>query len=162
MIFSRSQRKDYDPDMTQKIDDMLNKLANNMPEIWWNPLDACSSMKPEEIMERVIHAQMQIIHYNMLTVLHLPHLFRADTLGQHFDYSRETCLYASREVLRQVSSSRSIIRIVYCCRLVDFCAFTAAMTLLLSDLLTPKPTRQTSHQRIGERCVDTEHFRNTG
>jgi hypothetical protein len=153
-IIARNQGGDYDFGVTEKIDGALKKMASSMPRSWWTPLDMPSGPPPDDIMLRVATAQMQIIHYNMLTVLHLPYVLRANTHDLLFDHSRETCLYASREVLSRFVSFRSIVRVAYCCRLVDFCAFTAAMTLLLAYLNGRSVfSVRSTHQRLSDRAL---------
>ncbi|CAI6331921.1 unnamed protein product [Periconia digitata] len=133
-IISRNQNRDYDISNTMDIDKNLNAVVAQTATAWWSPLDFTPGMAHQEMMSRMISAQMQIIHFNMLTVLHLPHLLCKETTDQRFEYSRYTCFYASREVLIRFLAFRSHIKVVYCCRPVDFCAFTAAMTLLLAYL----------------------------
>ncbi|KAK6856589.1 Transcription factor [Apiospora arundinis] len=172
-VIARFQQRDYDPHTTRRIDGMLDKLANAMPTSWWNPIHLRPGMGLDEMLERMLSAMMQIIHYNMLTVLHLPYLFQAagtnepgHTENVDPEHSRDTCLYASREVLRRYVGFRSWVRVVYCCRPVDFCAFTAIMTLLLSGMLSQQqqPKGQEvgrskhhdhhhHHQRVGDRAL---------
>ncbi|KAK9241589.1 hypothetical protein V1506DRAFT_196438 [Lipomyces tetrasporus] len=154
-IIGRNQERDYDFSATHKIDNILNRMASSMPADWWTPMDLPPGTGPDEMMSRVICAQMQIVHYNLLTVLHLPYLLRSNTPNHRFDYNKETCLYASREVLSRFITFRSIVRVVYCCRLVDFCAFTAAMTLLLAYLNGSGHTSsmESTHQRVGDRAL---------
>ncbi|PVI05557.1 hypothetical protein DM02DRAFT_668204 [Periconia macrospinosa] len=133
-IISRNQHRNYEIAVTMEIDKLLNEKVAQTPDVWWSPLEFGPGLTHEEMMSRMISAQMQIIHYNMVTVLHLPHLLSKDTPDQRFDYSRYTCLYASREVLIRFIAFRSHIKVVYCCRPVDFCALTACKTLLLAYL----------------------------
>ncbi|RFU27315.1 hypothetical protein B7463_g9035, partial [Scytalidium lignicola] len=153
-IIERNHGGDDDFTMTQKIDETLNKVASSIPAKWWTPIDLHKGMDGNEVMLKVISMQMQIVHYNLLTVLHLPFVLR-DMPDYRFDYNKTTCTYASREVLSRFITFRSVVRIVFCCRIVDFCAFTAAMTLLLAHL---NGHRQNSghlltHQRQGDRAL---------
>ncbi len=50
--------------------------------------------------------------------------------------AHRACVFASREVLSRFVKFRRFQRIVYCCRLVDFCAFTASMALVLANLIS--------------------------
>lgn len=148
-IIRRNQMRRYDFSDTLEIDSIINRAAAKMPVDWWTPFASLPSMAPNHLMPAVVSAQGQIIHYNLLTVLHLPYLLRRNTEDQRFDYSRETCLFASREVLNRFILFRSIMRVVYCCRIVDFCAFTAAMTLLISHL----SGRSQAQQRAADRTL---------
>ena len=154
-MIERNQKRDYDDlTVTHKIDSKLNKMAKIMPATWWAPLDLSQSKNDQDVMMKVISAQMQIIHYNLLAVLHLPYiLWKTDK--SRSEYSKTTCVYASREVLNRFIAFRSIVKIVSCCRLVDFCAFTAALTLLLTYLNSHKRNLglMLTHQRLGDRAL---------
>ncbi|KAL4899300.1 hypothetical protein BDW74DRAFT_183833 [Aspergillus multicolor] len=147
----------YDLATTQAIDFDLNAAASSLPAKWWGPMDLTQPLTTKDMMEKMISAQMQIVHYNMLTVLHLPYLLRDSGGGSgDWEYSITTCIYASREVLNRFITFRSIVKLVTCCRPVDFCAFTAALTLLLSYLKAHKQApagRMLPHQRVGDRAL---------
>ncbi|KAH7109516.1 hypothetical protein EDB81DRAFT_929624 [Dactylonectria macrodidyma] len=153
-IISRNQSGDFDFAVTQKIDLDLNNIANTIPTHWWIPMKVHQRMTEIEIMAEVISGQSQIIHYNLLTLLHLPFLLRNPT-DHRFDSSKTTCTYASREVLTRFITFRSIVTVVFCCRFVDFCAFTAALTLLLSHLNRHGQNSgwMPTHQRLGDRAL---------
>lgn len=153
-LIERNQDGDYDDiAITQKIDLDMTKMANTVPEKWWS-MDLTQSTNQEELMLKMISAQLQIIHYNLLTVLHLPYLLRNGD-DSRLDYSKTTCLYASREVLTRFIAFRSVVNIVFCCRPVDFCALTASLTLLLAYLTSHKrkPGWMLTHQRVGDRAL---------
>ncbi|KAK2764479.1 hypothetical protein FQN54_009174 [Arachnomyces sp. PD_36] len=154
MIERNEKRNHNDLAVTHKIDSELNKIAKSMPPTWRAPLALHQSKDDQDIMVKVISAQMQIIHYNLLTVLHLPYLLWK-TDESRSEYSKTTCIYASREVLNRFIAFRSTVKIVSCCRLVDFCAFTAALTLLLVYLNSHKGISGSmfTHQRPGDRAL---------
>ncbi|KAI8712615.1 hypothetical protein NCS52_01360100 [Fusarium sp. LHS14.1] len=139
---------------TQKIDETMNRIADSIPSSWWAPLELRPGMTGDDLMALVVNAQMQIIHYNLLTVLHLPYLLRK-TPSHQYDYNKTVCTYASREILNRYIAFRSIVRIVFCCRPVDFCALTAALTLLLAHLSRDgrDSTWLLKHQRLGDRAL---------
>ncbi|KAF1999788.1 hypothetical protein P154DRAFT_599987 [Amniculicola lignicola CBS 123094] len=150
-IIKRNQERDFSMATTSEIDATMNELATSMPTSWWTPMHVPPGSVLPEIYYRMMSAQNQMIHYNMLTVLHLPYLLQNNIADQDFSHSKETCLYASREVLNRYISFRNIVRVVYCCRLVDFCAFSASMTLLLAYL--SGAGQNSGHQRIGDRAL---------
>ncbi len=76
----------------------------------------------------------QVMHYNLLNLLHLPYMLRSSSAERKYEYSRITCVSASREVLSRFVTLRSFNSIAYSCRTVDFLALMAAMTLLLTHL----------------------------
>lgn len=51
-----------------------------------------------------------------------------------FEYSKVTCVNASRDVLSRYIAYRSVNRVAFCCRSVDFFALIASMALLLAHL----------------------------
>ena len=51
-----------------------------------------------------------------------------------FEYSKMTCVNASRDVLSRYIAYRSVNHVAFCCRPVDFFALTASMALLLAHL----------------------------
>ncbi|CAH0024417.1 unnamed protein product [Clonostachys rhizophaga] len=153
LIINRGQHSGEDSfKTTMEIDATLTRVSNSVSSIWWTPMDLDPQMSVDEVMARVISAQMQIVHYNMLNIVHLPYLLRQDA-GSRYEYSKTVCTYASREVLSRFITFRSIVRVVYCCRLVDFCAFTAALTLLIAHLSGHgrNSTWLPAHQRVGDR-----------
>ncbi|KAH8654839.1 hypothetical protein BGZ61DRAFT_193461 [Ilyonectria robusta] len=153
-IINRNQRGHYDLAATQRIDATMNRVANNIQANWWKPMDIRPGMTGDDVMLLVINAQMQIVHNNLLTVLHLPYLLRKDPEHQ-YDYNKTVCTFASREVLSRYITFRSIVRVVFCCRIVDFCALTAALTLLLAHLSGQGKDSAwlLPHQRPGDRAL---------
>ena len=76
-IIDRNQNGHYaDLKATEEIDHSLQRVANSLPGKWWTPLEVRPEMDTNEIMSRVISGQSQIIHYNLLTILHC-HTFSA-------------------------------------------------------------------------------------
>ncbi|RSM15035.1 hypothetical protein CEP52_000997 [Fusarium oligoseptatum] len=111
-IINNTQRGNYeDLAATQKIDEVMNKIADSIPSNWWAPLELRPGMTGDDLMALVVNAQMQIVHYNLLTVLHLPYLLRK-TPSHQYDYNKTVCTYASREVLNRYIAFRSIVRIL--------------------------------------------------
>ncbi|KAL4792769.1 hypothetical protein BDV19DRAFT_368142 [Aspergillus venezuelensis] len=156
-MVDRSQQRHYDDlAMTTAIDRELNQLASDMPAKWWAPMDLSQSTTSKDVLVRIISAQLQIVHYNLLTVLHLPYLLR-DASNDRYVYSKTTCIYASREVLNRWIAFRSTVKVVLCCRPVDFCAFTAALALLLAYLDSHSHKQDCAmmltHQRLGDRAL---------
>jgi hypothetical protein len=78
---------------------------------------------------------LQICHYNLLNQLRLPYMLRHSSAEKSkYDYSRITCVNASREVLSRYIALRSFNQIAYSCCTVDFLALMAAMALLLAHM----------------------------
>ncbi|KAB5539250.1 hypothetical protein GE09DRAFT_1176186 [Coniochaeta sp. 2T2.1] len=120
--------------LTQQIDFELESAGNAIPPSWWaepSPLDPFTS--PTKLSEMVCVFIHQIHHFDLLILLHLPYMLR-DPAESRYEYSRVTCVRASREVLKRFVSFRTIINSAFSCRHVDYSALIAAMTLLLSYL----------------------------
>ncbi|CEJ61643.1 hypothetical protein PMG11_10169 [Penicillium brasilianum] len=121
--------------LTQEIDHMLQKASRDFPSKWWlTPNLATVANQPESLfwdMRRLFH---HLSHYNLLIQLHLPYMLRSATTGHKYDYSRLTCITASREILSRFTMFHSFNRIAFSCRTVDYFGLMAAMTLLIAHL----------------------------
>lgn len=155
LIIERNETNTYrELATTQKIDFDLQAAAKTVPAKWWLLPVIHAEMELTDMMLDVIRGQTQIIHYNLLTVLHLPYMLR-NSPERRYDYSKLTCIYASREVLSRFIHFRAMVRVVYCCRFVDFCAFTAALALLLGHLDNHRNNVGDilTHQRLSDRAL---------
>ena len=173
-ILQRNQ-SDPNPDdfvLTQELDGELQKAAENLPKKWWLHSNLATVLDdPETLfwdMRRLFH---QLFHYNLLNQLHLPYMLRSSLSGGHENqYSRLTCVNASREVLSRFITFRSFDRVAFWCRTMDFFSLMAAMTLLIAHLdghhrgsasrafaqMQPQTTRSENflmHQRPGDRAM---------
>ncbi|KAK7697988.1 hypothetical protein SLS64_012975 [Diaporthe eres] len=121
--------------LTRAIDKELQGAVKSLPSKWWLTPDLDSKLNDTQSLfwnTRRIFAQ--IMHYNLLNQLHLPHMLHSSSSGRSIEYSRLTCANASREVLSRFITLRSFNGIAYSCRTVDFMALMAALTLLLAHL----------------------------
>ncbi|RJE20082.1 hypothetical protein PHISCL_07577 [Aspergillus sclerotialis] len=75
----------------------------------------------------------QLWYYQLLAWLHLPLLLESGTEGA-YDYSRNSCLEASRNMITCYTSIPRLTANTFCCKSLDFQAFTAAVTLLINTL----------------------------
>ncbi|KAJ5459367.1 hypothetical protein N7530_011311 [Penicillium desertorum] len=136
-ILERNAAKPSGRDLaaTRAIDLELQKAAGSLPSKWWlaPKLDSASTDLQAVFwdMRRLV---LQICHYNLLNQLHLPYMLRPSSTETKNQYSRITCVTASREVLSRYNSLRSFNRIASSCRTVDFLALMAAMAFLLAHL----------------------------
>lgn len=121
--------------LTQEIDQTLQKASRSFPSKWWlTPNLATVADQPEALfwdMRRLFH---HLSHYNLLIQLHLPFMLRSAITGHKYDYSRMTCITASREILSRFIMFHSFNRIAFSCRTVDYFGLIAAMTLLIAHL----------------------------
>lgn len=130
-----SKPSGQDHTATRAIDLDLQKAANSLPSKWWlaPKLDNASN-DLQAVFWDTRRLVLQICHYNLLNQLHLPYMLRPSSAEKKYEYSRITCVNASREVLSRYNSLRSFNRIAYSCRTVDFLALMAAMALLLAHM----------------------------
>ena len=119
---------------TQKLDTELSKAANLVPSKWWLPPHLPSVVhNSSALCSETRRLVAQISHYNLLNLLHLPHLLRSS--AEHkCEYSRMVCVHASREMLTRFIAFRSFNRIASSFRVIDFLAFVAGLTLPLAHL----------------------------
>ncbi|KAH8668696.1 hypothetical protein BX600DRAFT_435219 [Xylariales sp. PMI_506] len=133
---NQSDPSSQDFSLTQELDGQLQSASEGLPKKWWLTVNLAILMdQPKELfwaMRRLFH---QLFHYNLLNQLHLPYMLcSSSSSGQKYDYSRMTCITASREVLSRFIMFRSVTRIAFWCRTIDFFSLLAAMTLLIAHL----------------------------
>lgn len=131
---NQSDPNPNDTALTQGLDGELRKAAENLPRKWWLAANLATASDPEVLfwdMRRLFH---QLFHYNLLNQLHLPYMLCSNYTGDGNDYSRITCVNASREVLSRFMMFQSIDRIAFWCRTMYFFSLMAAMTLIMAHL----------------------------
>lgn len=162
-ILQRNQ-SDPSPDdfaLTQELDKELQKAADELPKKWWLHSNLATVLDdPERLfwdMRRLFH---QLFHYTLLNQLHLPYMLRSSLNGYESQYSRLTCVTASREVLSRFITFRSADRIAFWCRTMDWFSLMAAMTLLIAHLdghrrgsESDRSENWLTHQRPGDRAM---------
>jgi hypothetical protein len=156
---ARRQSDNYD--LTQSLDVELQKAARNLPSKWWlTPnLDSIAATNSEALFWDTRRLFAQVLHYNLLNQLHLPYMLRSSIATEsQYRYSMSTCVNASRELLSRFITLRGFNQIAYSwsCRIVDFLALMAAMTLLLAHLHSHDsgdPQNLLAHQYITDRSM---------
>ncbi|CAM1508915.1 Fc.00g026540.m01.CDS01 [Cosmosporella sp. VM-42] len=142
---------------THEIDEKLDDLAKRMPKVWWETPTAIIEGRTEEAASQFERMMCHIWHFELLTLLHLPFMLRAAT-DRRYEYSRVSCLSASRNLIRRWMVIRETHGKTLFSNLVEFQAFTAAVTLLLGLL---GPTRSTidlialKEQHSDQQLVET-------
>ncbi len=145
---------------TLAIDAQLRQAAARLwPPRQWGLLQMYPDMDTASVMAEMLRSQTQIVHFNVLSVLHLSFMLRGNAAAaaataaatatstaaasaasaaaasdRCYDYSKTACMEASREVLTRFIAFRNAVRLVSCCHFVDFCALTACLTLLLAHI----------------------------
>lgn len=141
---------------TQDIDERLDFLAKAMPPSWWEIPDKEYKSPVEQaiVFDRVM---IQIWYFQLESLLHLPFMLRAAT-ERRYDYSKFSCLKASREMLRRYLALRGAPNQSFCCKVVDFGALTATVTLCLGllDTEAPNETREVQNQKEQDRSLVME------
>ncbi|KFA56654.1 hypothetical protein S40293_06253 [Stachybotrys chartarum IBT 40293] len=161
------QPSDSDYCVTQEIDAELRRASECLPGRWWLAPNL-SGTDGLALFHETQRLMDQVYHYNLLNQLHLPYLLRtgckAEVERRHacsHDYSKLSCVNASREVLNRFIMLRSFNHAVFCCRAIDFFALLAAMTILLAHLDNHGPglpcrsaaDRLLAHQRDVDRAT---------
>ncbi|KAM3070354.1 hypothetical protein ACMFMG_010185 [Clarireedia jacksonii] len=136
-ILERNESKEssHNFSLTRSIDMELQKAARSLPSKWWlAPNFDTESTDAQSLFWDTRRLGAQVIHYNLLNQLHIPFMLRSSPGVRNYEYSRITCVNASREVLTRFITLRSFNHVVYNCRTVDFIALMAALTLLLAHI----------------------------
>ena len=134
------ERNESDPSsqdfaLTRNLDEELQKAARSLPSKWWLvPKIELASTDSQTLFWNTRRIFAQVLHYNLLNQLHLPYMLCSESAERKYGYSRITCVNASREVLSRSITLRSFNGIAHSCRIVDFLALMAAVTLLLAHL----------------------------
>lgn len=146
-----------DVTLTHGLDGELQNAAEDLPRKWWLSANLATTTDPEALfwdMRRLFH---QLFHYNLLNQLHLPYMLHSNSIGDRDDYSRITCVNASREVLSRFMMFQSIDRIAFWCRTMHYFSLVAAMTLIIAHLdghrRDTEDLNLLTHQRPGDRAV---------
>ncbi|KAI0147012.1 hypothetical protein GGR57DRAFT_281736 [Xylariaceae sp. FL1272] len=142
---------------TQAIDFDLEQMARAAGASFWQPPVYDPYLDPKERMHVLTQLMLHMNHYNLLILLHLPYVLR-DAKERRWDYSKETCVSSSRQLLRTFLLFRKYNDTSFACRHTDYAALTAAMTLLLGHLdpkLRGRDQASTS-RREGDRTLVEE------
>ncbi|KAF2496439.1 hypothetical protein BU16DRAFT_609429 [Lophium mytilinum] len=154
---NESNPSSQDLALTRTLDVELQRAARGLPSKWWlSPNLETASTNSEALFWDTIRLFAQVLHYNLLNQLHLPYMLRSSSADRQYEYSRITCVNASREVLSRFITLRSFNRIAFSCRIIDFLALMAAMTLLLAHLdshRAPEAENLLAHQYLSDRAM---------
>ncbi|KAE9375539.1 hypothetical protein N431DRAFT_333623 [Stipitochalara longipes BDJ] len=131
---------------TQSIDEMMEQLYNEMPADWWNipafiPND--SSFEAAKIFNRIMS---QMCYFQVSAFIHLPFMLRA-AKERRYEYSRFSCLKASREMIHRYLALRRAGTASFCCNVIDFGALTSTVTLYLVSIMESETGGESRSQR---------------
>ncbi|KAK3369995.1 hypothetical protein B0H63DRAFT_305345 [Podospora didyma] len=150
---------------TQEIDREIQNSAKLLPSKWWRS-PSTDDTDHQQVFWNTMRRLNQIFHYNLLIQLHLPFML-AETSPEpkpgftkyDYNYSKMTCVQASRDILTRFVDFRKTNRIAFCCRSIDFFALMAAMALLLTHLDGHRQKEGFNifaHSRLGDRAIMEE------
>ncbi|RYC58832.1 hypothetical protein CHU98_g7375 [Xylaria longipes] len=156
-----------DDEFTQSIDLALQRAVHGIPPEWWLIPRASYTMQSKGVdtvsnLEDVGRILVQINHYNPLVTLHLPSVL--DSHRTPIDnYGQTTCLNSSRELLDRYIRLRCMRIAPFCCRMIDFSAFTASLALLSAHVARAQRGSNRmdalAHQRLSDRATVEEIIR---
>lgn len=154
---NESTPSSHDLALTRTLDLELQRAARSLPSKWWlSPNLDIASIDSQVLYWETLRLFAQVTHYNLLNQLHLPYMLRSSSADRKYEYSRITCVNASREVLSRFIILRTFNRIAYSCRIIDFLALMAAMTLLLAHLKSHRSSEAENllaHQYLSDRAM---------
>jgi hypothetical protein len=140
--------------MTQEIDKELLGVTKQWPPAFWRPLQLAGlEVDSADAFWETRRAWDHIFYYSLVNQLHLPYMLNPRHVSQRM-YSRIACANASREILIRHIAIRTFNPVTAGCRMSDFVALIAGMTLMLAHILSHcnKSTENLLvHQRMGDR-----------
>jgi len=143
-------------DMTQEIDRELVKVTGQMPSTFWRPLNfAGLETDSVDAFFETRRSWAHMCYYTLLNQLHLPYMLCPSNSPQTV-YNRIACVNASREILNREIAVRTFNPITACCRMGDFMALIAGMTLILAHIVSHHRKDMDNllvHQRLGDRAT---------
>ncbi|CAG8908673.1 unnamed protein product [Penicillium egyptiacum] len=143
-------------DLTQEIDQELLGVTEQWPPAFWRPLQLAGlEVDSPDAFWETRRAWDHIFYYSLVNQLHLPYMLNPRHFSQRV-YSRIACASASREILIRQTAIRTFNPVTAGCRMGDFVALIAGMTLMLAHILSHcnKGTENLLvHQRVGDRAT---------
>jgi hypothetical protein len=143
-------------DLTMNIDKDIVKVSEQMPASFWQPpaLEGLEKDSPAALRESK-RAFDHMCYYILIVMLQLPQMLCSSHASQRM-YSKIACVNASREILLREISLRSLDPISACCRMSDFLALIAGMTLILAHAVShcgQETVNMLAHQRLADREI---------
>ncbi|KAF2431297.1 putative Zn(II)2Cys6 transcription factor [Tothia fuscella] len=144
-------------DMTRELDRELVKMTEQMPPSFWRP-PMFVDLEIDSV-DAILEAGRNWDHmwyYSLVNQLHLPYMMCPTNITPQSLYSRVACVNASREILNREIANRSFSPITANCRIGDFVALIAGMTLMLAHIVSHCRTEENNmlvHQRLSDRAT---------
>lgn len=162
------ERNDRDPSAsdftsTQSIDMELQKATGLLPSRWWLAPDLNAATTEKQLFLDTQRLINQTYHFYLLHQLHLPYMFHNSSSsinhGQ-YDYSRNTCVTASRDILNRCLIFQHHKNFPTGGHTIDLLALMASLTLLLSHLGARSTGGILEHQRLTDRAMIEQSLEN--
>lgn len=143
-------------DLTKNIDEELLRISESLPPAFWRPTEFSGLSRDsldtfDEIRRVFDHSS----YYTLIIQLHMPHMLCPSHSTQRM-YSKMACVNASREILTRQIALRIFNPVTACCRMNDFMALIAGMTLMLAHATShcdKSAGNVLAHQRLGDRAM---------
>jgi hypothetical protein len=143
-------------DLTKRIDGELLKISGTLLSTFWRPTEFSGLTRDslgafDEIRRVFDHSS----YYTLIIQLHMPHMLCPSHSTQRM-YSKMACVNASREILTRQIALRTFNPVTACCRMNDFMALIAGMTLMLAHATSHCDNTAgnvLAHQRLGDRAM---------
>jgi hypothetical protein len=169
-ILKRNERgpTSGDPALTRDLEIELQRAASRLPSKWWLVPNLANANSEIQIYWEIIKIRSQIYHYNILNQLHLPFMLSLSSRSDYarYDYSRSTCVSASRDLLTRYNLCRAFNGTKSSCIIVDFFALWSAMTLLFAHIDSHRAYNRVEnifgHQRLSDRAVVEQTLESIG
>jgi hypothetical protein len=138
------------------IDEELLRISETLPPTFWRPAEfsglAPDSLRAFDEIRRVFDHSS---YFTLIIQLHMPHMLCPSHSTQRM-YSKMACVNASREILTRQIALRTFNPVTACCRMNDFMALIAGMTLMLAHATSHcdnSAGNVLAHQRLGDRAM---------
>ncbi|TPX07179.1 uncharacterized protein E0L32_010882 [Thyridium curvatum] len=149
--------------VTQSIEEEFERAAAEMGPGWWESSFVHSAVLPDltlwrgstsQIMSARSRLYMQVRHYTLLILLHLPFLLQVGN-GGTYAHNHGSCMSASRAVLERFLFFRKGNLMNISGRPIDYSALIAGMTLLLGYLVrgTGDDRKQSDRELVEETLI---------
>ncbi|KAK8000783.1 hypothetical protein PG990_013383 [Apiospora arundinis] len=153
-LLERRETRSMDLGLSQRLDKELQRAARILPSKWWlTPSFSTPAKNDQNTYWDIKRLIAHMSHYNILNQIHLPYMLRASS-DQAYEYSRMTCVNASREILSRFAVLQHFNTIAYCCRTPGFLALMAALTLILAHLQSHHRPDQTNNAMVHQYLSD--------
>jgi hypothetical protein len=143
-------------ELTKMIDEELLRISETLPAAFWRPAEfsglAADSLGAFDEIRRVFDHSS---YFTLIIQLHMPHMLCPSHSTQRM-YSKMACVNASREILTRQIALRTFNPVTACCRMNDFMALIAGMTLMLAHATSHcdnSAGNVLAHQRLGDRAM---------